>query len=101
MSEIGAVIGWKFDHQAGMSTKNGVITKFPGGIPTQADQDIWTAEYLARDIEAERVEQSFTLSDQDQIIFKMLFELTNRVLVLEGSVVITPAQFKIFLKGKL
>jgi len=45
MSNIGAVIGWKFNNQAGMSTSDGVITDFPNGIPTQADQDIWTAEY--------------------------------------------------------
>ena len=45
MSNIGAVIGWKFNHQAGMSTSDGVITGFPNGIPTQAEQDTWTAEY--------------------------------------------------------
>ena len=44
---IAEVIGWKFNHQAGMSTREGVITEFPGGIPTQADQDLWTAEYEA------------------------------------------------------
>ena len=43
---IGAVIGWKFNHQPGMETFDGVITKFPGGIPSQADQDAWKAEYL-------------------------------------------------------
>ncbi len=47
MSNIGEVIGWKFNHQSGMSTSDGVITAFPGGIPTQADQDLWTAEYDA------------------------------------------------------
>ena len=47
MSNIGAVIGWKFDHQPGMNTFNGVITDFPGGIPSQADQDTWTEEYEA------------------------------------------------------
>ena len=47
MSNIGAVIGWKFDHQSGMCTSDGVITAFPNGIPTQADQDTWTAEYEA------------------------------------------------------
>ena len=46
MTNIGTVIGWKFNHQDGMSTINGVITDFPGGIPSQADQDKWTAEYL-------------------------------------------------------
>ena len=42
---IGAVIGWKFNNQAGMSTKGDVITEFPNGIPTQAEQDLWTTEY--------------------------------------------------------
>jgi len=46
MSNIGEVIGWKFNHQEGMGTRDGVITAFPGGIPSQADQDKWTAEYL-------------------------------------------------------
>ena len=45
MTDIGAVIGWKFDHQEHMATRDGVITEFPGGIPSQADQDKWTAEY--------------------------------------------------------
>ena len=45
MSGIGAVIGWKFNNQSGMSTVDGVITAFPDGIPTQADQDSWTTEY--------------------------------------------------------
>ena len=47
MSNIGTVIGWKHNHQAGMSTVDGVITEFPGGIPSQAEQDTWTAEYEA------------------------------------------------------
>ena len=47
MKNIGEVIGWKFNHQPGMVTRDGVITEFPGGIPTQADQDLWTAEYDA------------------------------------------------------
>jgi len=42
---IAQVIGWKFNHQAGMSTSGGVITAFPNGIPTQAEQDLWTVEY--------------------------------------------------------
>ena len=45
MNSIGMVISWKFNHQPGMCTKNGVITAFPGGIPSQADQDKWTKEY--------------------------------------------------------
>ena len=42
---ISQVIGWKFNNQAGMSTKGNEITAFPNGIPTQAEQDLWTAEY--------------------------------------------------------
>ncbi len=45
MSNIGKVIGWKFNNQAGMSTKENKITTFPNGIPTQAEQDLWTTEY--------------------------------------------------------
>ena len=48
MTDIGRVIGWKFNHQEGMCTKEGVITAFPNGIPSQADQDKWTAEYLVQ-----------------------------------------------------
>jgi hypothetical protein len=47
MTNIGEVIGWKFNHQEGMSTRDGVITEFPDGIPSQADQDTWTKEYEA------------------------------------------------------
>lgn len=47
MSNISEVIGWKFGHQAGMTTVGGVITEFPGGVPSQEDQDAWTAEYEA------------------------------------------------------
>jgi len=45
MTEISRVIGWKFNHQEGMMTRDGVITEFPGSIPSQADQDKWTKEY--------------------------------------------------------
>ena len=47
MTDIANVIGWKHNHQAGMCTEEGVITDFPGGIPSQADQDTWTTEYEA------------------------------------------------------
>jgi len=42
---ISKVIGWKFNNQEGMSTKDEEIVAFPGGIPSQADQDLWTIEY--------------------------------------------------------
>ena len=53
MTDIGAVIGWKHNHQEGMSTSDGVITEFPNGIPSQADQDTWTVEYEAYKVMAD------------------------------------------------
>ena len=50
---IAEVIGWKFNHQQGMSTVDGVITEFPGGIPSQSDQDTWTVEYAAYKVMAD------------------------------------------------
>jgi len=57
LSNIGLVIGWKFDDMSGMSTREGEIIQFPAdvpgvnydenGLPTQADQDLWTVEYDA------------------------------------------------------
>ena len=46
---ISDVIGWKLNNQEGMRCREieGVMTivEFPGGIPSQADQDLWTQEY--------------------------------------------------------
>ena len=47
MTDIAAVIGWKHNHQEGMCTADGVITDFPGGIPSAEDQATWTTEYEA------------------------------------------------------
>lgn len=45
---LGAVIGWKFDHRPGMSTADGVITEWPEETkPTDAEIATWTAEYEA------------------------------------------------------
>jgi hypothetical protein len=52
-TRISQVIGWKFNRQAGMSTREGVITQFPGGIPSQSLQDAWTIEYEADGLPAE------------------------------------------------
>jgi hypothetical protein len=47
MSGIADVIGWKHNHQEGMTTRDGIITEFPGGIPSDADIATWTTEYEA------------------------------------------------------
>lgn len=45
MTNIAIVLEWKHPGLEGIRTKNGVCMAFPGGIPSQADQDTWTAEY--------------------------------------------------------
>jgi len=47
MSDIADVIGWKHNHQAGMTTRDGVITEFPDGIPSDEDIATWKSEYDA------------------------------------------------------
>jgi len=47
MTNIADVISWKFNDQPGMTTSGGEIVDFPGGTPSQAEQDAWTAEYEA------------------------------------------------------
>ena len=73
MTNISTVIGWKFNHQAGMCTKDGIITEFPGGIPSQADQDAWTAEYEAYcasvDYQRQRAVTYWPLADQLDAIY--------------------------------
>ena len=57
MIDIAKVIAWKFNNQEGMSTKNNIITEFPGGIPSQSDQDTWIAEYEVAKAEMDQAEQ--------------------------------------------
>lgn len=106
MSNIAEIIGWKFGHQGGMRCAGNAqgaleIVEFPGGIPTQAEIDQWTAEYEARDVDAERVDRAFRLDDKDRVLLGLLFEMINRILVLEGNPTISQEQFKVFLKSKL
>ena len=75
MSNIAEVIGWKHNHQEGMSTVDGVITEFPGGIiPSQALQDTWTAEYdayvLANAYKDKRLAEYPPIGDQLDAMWK-------------------------------
>ena len=47
IDNMGAIIGWKHNHQSGMTTVDGVITEFPGGIPSDEDIATWKKEYDA------------------------------------------------------
>jgi hypothetical protein len=62
-TRISQVIGWKFNRQVGMSTTEGVITQFPGGIPSQSLQDAWTIEYEADGLPAEYLKIAKTISN--------------------------------------
>jgi hypothetical protein len=68
MSNIAEVIGWKHNNQAGMSTVDGVITAFPGGIPSAEDQKKWSEEYsayLASTVyKSKRAEEYPSIADQ-------------------------------------
>jgi len=58
---ISDVIAWKFNEQPGMrcAEVGGIMTiiEFPGGVPSQADQDLWTQEYIAAGNGAEMQKQ--------------------------------------------
>jgi len=81
MVNIGTVIGWKFNHQEGMSTVDNVITKFPGGIPTQEDQDTWIAEYetylASVKYKEDRKKEYFPIEDQLDMQYHDLIDETT------------------------
>jgi len=47
LDNMGEIIGWKHNHQEGMTTVDGVITEFPNGIPSDEDIATWKKEYDA------------------------------------------------------
>ena len=85
MAHISKVISWKFNDQAGMETRDGVITKFPGGIPSQSDQDTWTAEYENAKIEENEIIRAARnvaygdIGDQLDEIFKNIDDWKTRI----------------------
>ena len=49
MITIAEVLGWKFNHAPGITTKDNVLTAFPesiGPMPTDSEIDAYRAEYL-------------------------------------------------------
>tara|TARA_R110002020_G_C16124723_1_gene760616 strand:- start:46 stop:342 length:297 start_codon:yes stop_codon:yes gene_type:complete len=54
---IGDIIGWKHSHQSGMTTLDGEIIEFPGGIPSDSDINTWKTEYDAYVIATAYVEK--------------------------------------------
>jgi hypothetical protein len=104
---IADVIGWKFNHQPGMCCReiSGVLTivEFPGGIPSQDQQDAWTAEYQAwvaanglTDLECDR---TIDAGKMTRLNFEVNFNQENRLRVLEGKPTITKLQYRDALKA--
>ena len=97
---ISNIIGWKFNNQAGMKCKeiDGVMTiiDFPGGIPSQEDQDSWIAEhesYIAQG--GDKADEALRLL-ADPIVASILEELES----IPGGAGIK-AKIQARLKGKL
>jgi hypothetical protein len=93
MSNIAAVIGWKFNNQPGMSTKDNEITEFPGGIPTQSEQDLWTAEYnifVAANAYKGLRRKQYDLLNQDEMRFD---DIVNNTTTWVDAILAIKAQY--------
>ena len=51
--------------------------------------------------DAERIDQAFPQTDTARVIFEAFFELTNRLIAIEGGVAVDRIQLKTWLKNKL
>ena len=63
LDDMAQVIGWKHDHQSGMTVVDGEIVEFPGGIPSDSAINTWAVEYRANKAvmtEIERLESQVT-----------------------------------------
>lgn len=107
MTTIAEVIDWKFNSQSGMCCKEdetGIIriVEFPGGIPTQEEQDIWVAEYEAfvagGGLKEQEVDRQFQLTNIQKLIFLIEFDQENRIRVLEGKL---PISAQIYLNASV
>jgi len=104
MSNLPSLLSWKFNNQPGMRCKeiDGVMTiiDFPGGIPTQAEIDTWTAEYEAAggDAEMER-ERKADVSKVDPFLKALVLALNDGSLVPGSNY--TNQQLKQIIKSKL
>lgn len=99
---IAEVIAWKFNNQPGMKceTVNGSLklVDFPGGIPSQAQQDTWSAEYDAF-VASGGLTDKVATNDLDsskaiRALFEVAFDHENRLRILEAKPQITKNQFK-------
>jgi hypothetical protein len=113
---ISDVISWKFNDQPGMRCKEiaGVMTiiEFPGGIPSQADQDLWMTEFITwRDAggwKAALADFETQTSRTVKIAFKVLIDeiniLRNEINLINSNTNLSPRtvlQFKQAIENKV
>jgi len=96
MTNMVEVLAWKFSNQAGMEVRGGVITEFPGGIPSQQVQDTWTAEYDARDQQAEQYDREI---GSNKLIKAVVLALNDGSFIPGANA--SPSQIKAAIKAKL
>jgi hypothetical protein len=102
MTNIADVIGWKFNNQTGMRCQeiDGVIkvVEFPGGIPPQADQDLWTSEYeafvAAGGLKEREASDGLQIDTFKRLIFEVMFNQENRIRVLEGKLPVNRSTYR-------
>ena len=106
---ISEVIAWKFNSQPGMCCKeiDGVIqiVDFPGCIPSQPDQDLWTQEYndwVASGglLDAENDQMITDFISQNRNIMKAIVIALNKGTLIPGAGV-TGAELKAIIKAEL
>lgn len=72
------------------------IIEFPGGIPSQSDQDLWTQEYnnylASEQYLDDKAESELSDNDALKIIVNAFLNHENRIRVLEGKTHITQNQ---------
>ena len=71
---MGAIIGWKHNHQDGMTTYDGEIVGWPdGNIPSDSDINTWIAEYdahvMATEYKDKRAAEYPSFADQFDLIY--------------------------------
>ena len=95
MSNLGAALGWKFNHEPGICTSDGVLTKWPtdalGPEPDNAAQQTIMNEYDARDVK----EEDYTRRLASDPYFEAL------ALVCGDQFGMSEAQMKAAIKAKL
>ncbi len=91
---LGAILGWKHNHEPGITTADGILMNWPatlGPRPTQVQIDQWTVEYVAAVADG-TIAESEAVNRFDTPEFK---DLKALALVVADLMLITPAEMKV------